>query len=1593
MDLLAHLDPIGDPHLVAVLCEHISSTDGSFWKVSIAGHGIVEVGFDKALSRYLHRGQVLWIWGLTFLESRHAVASLSAGTRISFRPSCWGEQTAVGGIVELFSGFAGWTHGANLLGKETSYMVEIDLDTARAASAATEMPLYLFDDVWKKFLEDGFIPSKAIFVGDANDDRIWTLLSIQKIRHVLFSTNCQPWSSIGHQRGLHVQAGLNTPAMFRKGRDYGMATMTLENVKGFRLHPHFRAVTAFAEQMGFQIAHQNVDNCSDVLPLVRDRWLGVFIEKSIYPHVTPAARLKAANLHFPSNPFMGGLVGYGALFHEIPFDHLKELIPDEHALERLNDPRLIPEWWGKNSFDGIQCRIVQNTKPWKGLVASYGRQHQLDMDLLLTKGLHTCLLHSASGPRYISPWEAAAALGLPKEIKLPLDLHLCWKLVGNGLSVAHAVLQLSRLHILLGHMSPFSTKEVPCLVHLCRAMQRKGLKLSNCVPTVIGEHRVLIDKSAVPSTLTDEETQPHPWVIAENDQPIEDHHVDSPPKYEHPAPGIEEEFLRPSKWMKKHGFGEITPTVPYEVVEADESPAPQVGLQFLPATTLRELLDQCRNVQDLVVSEANGERLKIVIFSSTISKWTILTWAPHGKTVKKLFCRVFPHFQPCFVKGLIDHDTEIECDLIPYANPFRVIRFCPVDKLRAIYLVCDKNQRIIHPANLTTKVSDWISSFAARFNISPCMMELRCQGVVMPADAFILAEDYRKPFYLHWRVPFRVPTGLQGSGDDRDSIDDNITSHCLKKDPDHDRHHTDDNLFCFAVKHPIWNTIRTVSAAPQVSFNEVISLLLPDITLQSEPIVKAQGTIFPACVKVEELPVGNSFHVELNGFRPYPTAVIYLIPFQVGICQELPNPTANTGLFRRWIRSPFKVQASQYDFPGDMALITIGSAFFTQVKRPQTILVTLNNKVADPCLLVKDTPVDVTIGFRVCPLPGGGKSDKNDLTAVLSHVLQTRGVPAESVEARVKAILAAIPQDQIRSHAKEPEVTFWASLKRLASEHKIRLVTNSELKIYQKDKRETKKNAVEPDQPSKGKGKASKGTSTKGKGKGSPSPIPQVDLAFVQLQTEYLQAEGHTTIAVLPKAEFGVDKFGVTLMTGKEAEAFFPIKSLSTGPLAILALCEAESAPSDLIMLPAINKAGEPILLPIVIHNFGDVPVKFHPGSNFAIAPEVETKVVEVTIRRSLVEDWSKVRDGLQYLASTNPALKGGTVIAHWSFKSYNNAKKPTQLDKANYVHGYFRCKADSLDEVLKNSGKYGIFTVPRDDNHRPDPAFAIIPATEKLEHMLIQAQKHVTTLGVVEINAGYAYRTRRENLQALRRALMPDSVWSEEGQPRAGDEMYVLKHVAIATGAPQLTSALRQLGWDAVGIRPIGHNTWSISAATPPPSPHLLINGHFSIAVPAHDSAKKGTDGFRTLASFQTGVAVSAVPTTIPDEDMGTSSHHQSRMQELKHDLTEHIDQLVEKKLNETKEQVGILTEAVSAQEFKIDRIEKVVNQVQGDVQDQNLHVETRLSSIEQSVTSQGNSMMAQMNGMLQSFQSTLMTRLDALEGGECKRQRKENQ
>ena len=61
----------------------------------------------------------------------------------------------------------------------------------------------------------------------------------------------------------------------------------------------------------------------------------------------------------------------------------------------------------------------------------------------------------------------------------------------------------------------------------------------------------------------------------------------------HPNPPFNQEFLRPSKWLKTHGFAEISPTLPYEIKPEEEKPCPKIGVQFLPAPSLQELLEEC----------------------------------------------------------------------------------------------------------------------------------------------------------------------------------------------------------------------------------------------------------------------------------------------------------------------------------------------------------------------------------------------------------------------------------------------------------------------------------------------------------------------------------------------------------------------------------------------------------------------------------------------------------------------------------------------------------------------------------------------------------------------------------------------------------------------------------------------------------------------------------------------------------------------------------------------------------------------------------------------------------------------------------------
>ena len=233
---------------------------------------------------------------------------------------------------------------------------------------------------------------------------------------------------------------------------------------------------------------------------------------------------------------------------------------------------------------------------------------------------------------------------------------------------------------------------------------------------------------------------------------------------------------------------------------------------------------------------------------------------------------------------------------------------------------------------------------------------------------------------------------------------------------------------------------------------------------------------------------------------------------------------------------------------------------FCQSEACQTLLVTSNCRTVDPHLTIRETCEKDVISFRAVPLPGGAKKD---LTQHLTKQLVTRGVPKDNVNERVKQIMDEIPVDQLKDLSRDDDNTFWQGLKKIATEHRVRLITNGELKLHQKEQR-----AKKPEQAS----------TSSAKSKPTKTPHPKIDIAQVKIELMYLEADDRTPLKVLSPEEFGQDKTGVVLMTVEEASHYLPVKRMSVQPLALLVIAGPDTPADQVQMLPALDRNSTPIL-------------------------------------------------------------------------------------------------------------------------------------------------------------------------------------------------------------------------------------------------------------------------------------------------------------------------------------------------------------------------------------------------------------------------------
>ncbi|CAJ1405058.1 unnamed protein product [Effrenium voratum] len=231
-----------------------------------------------------------------------------------------------------------------------------------------------------------------------------------------------------------------------------------------------------------------------------------------------------------------------------------------------------------------------------------------------------------------------------------------------------------------------------------------------------------------------------------------------------------------------------------------------------------------------------------------------------------------------------------------------------------------------------------------------------------------------------------------------------------------------------------------------------------------------------------------------------------------------------------------------------------------------------DGKHIDPRTRVECTQPEKVLDFRACPVKGGAKRPpkNDDIRKVVTKALADRGVPQPALPARVACVLSNVDPAHLRTHLHEPSHNFWSSLKKLASDAKIRLITPTELKEWQQTLRKRKQ---------------SEGPS-QGSSSSHANSIRAIDVATITIDLQSFKAEG-SKVSYLAPERFGPDQEGLAIMTKAAAEAFLPASRISAGPLAIAIVDTKPIAGLQQFMAPAFNHEDQPVLVPTCLGNAG----------------------------------------------------------------------------------------------------------------------------------------------------------------------------------------------------------------------------------------------------------------------------------------------------------------------------------------------------------------------------------------------------------------------
>ena len=327
----------------------------------------------------------------------------------------------------------------------------------------------------------------------------WYLLFCEPVEIVTASPPCPAFSAASTSAGLEKAEGQVIIDTILKVLILQPKVLVLEEVASLRSHAHFPLILELLNWGNFQVAWQEVLNLDDWLPQSRPRLILIAFRRCSY-----GLKHFACQAWRPDSTKSLSLQESHCLLQDEAIIEITSAPLDLETAKLYFDPNKIPGATPRTFKDTVRFRLRTPQDRIQCLMASYAYGHEIDATSSSQKGIFGSLLRYQGRIRFLAGPELLWLQGLSTPWQGPLNSRLLNHIIGNAISVPHALLGLMNA---LGH---FSHLELDTFPHeLFRIAMNSRLHAHNSDCTIhVDSGTFLVSPKLVPAT--------QPWDSADD---------------------------------------------------------------------------------------------------------------------------------------------------------------------------------------------------------------------------------------------------------------------------------------------------------------------------------------------------------------------------------------------------------------------------------------------------------------------------------------------------------------------------------------------------------------------------------------------------------------------------------------------------------------------------------------------------------------------------------------------------------------------------------------------------------------------------------------------------------------------------------------------------------------------------------------------------------------------------------------------------------------------------------------------------------------------------------------------------------------------